>query len=245
MKFFRGFRKNSLANTRFARYLIYAIGEIILVVIGILIALQVNNWNENRKILKLREGFTVTIINDLERDSINLQRYIDQMRRDSIVLRSLETRMQASENKPDTAKKIFRYDFPYYVRPDHSFNNNTIVAILENNNDLYPEEVIAQMVDLVKVQRDFQETNKLTIDKYLSILHRSNNYAFENYLFDGGKEMRDEIWASVDTMEILKDFEQIADWKMAYTHLVLAYAKGLQRYCHILKTNLQELDSSD
>lgn len=38
-----------LQENRFTRYLIYAIGEIILVVIGILIALQINNWNEDRK----------------------------------------------------------------------------------------------------------------------------------------------------------------------------------------------------
>ena len=38
-----------LKENKFSKYLLYAIGEIILVVIGILIALQINNWNENRK----------------------------------------------------------------------------------------------------------------------------------------------------------------------------------------------------
>ncbi|WP_242117823.1 DUF6090 family protein [Aestuariivivens sediminicola] len=49
IKFFRRIRQRLLAENNFSKYLIYAIGEIILVVIGILIALQVNNWNENRK----------------------------------------------------------------------------------------------------------------------------------------------------------------------------------------------------
>lgn len=49
MKIFRLIRLNMLSENRFTRYLIYASGEIILVVIGILIALQINNWNENRK----------------------------------------------------------------------------------------------------------------------------------------------------------------------------------------------------
>lgn len=48
-KFFRNIRQRMITQTRFSKYLIYAIGEIVLVVIGILIALQVNNWNENRK----------------------------------------------------------------------------------------------------------------------------------------------------------------------------------------------------
>ncbi len=50
IKFFRHIRYRFLHENRFTKYLIYAIGEIILVVIGILIALQVNNWNETQKI---------------------------------------------------------------------------------------------------------------------------------------------------------------------------------------------------
>ncbi|HBR54223.1 MAG TPA: hypothetical protein DEA82_11320, partial [Flavobacteriaceae bacterium] len=49
IKFFRHIRQRLIADNRFSKYLLYAIGEIILVVIGILIALQINNWNEERK----------------------------------------------------------------------------------------------------------------------------------------------------------------------------------------------------
>ena len=48
-KFFRRIRQNTLSNNKFSKYLLYAIGEIILVVIGILIALQINNWNEDKQ----------------------------------------------------------------------------------------------------------------------------------------------------------------------------------------------------
>ena len=49
IKFFRRIRQNILTENKTSKYLIYAIGEIVLVVIGILIALQINNWNEGRK----------------------------------------------------------------------------------------------------------------------------------------------------------------------------------------------------
>jgi hypothetical protein len=49
IKFFRKIRQRLLTENKFSKYLLYAIGEIILVVIGILIALQINNWNEYRK----------------------------------------------------------------------------------------------------------------------------------------------------------------------------------------------------
>ena len=49
IKLFRKIRQKSLTENKLGKYLTYAMGEIILVVIGILIALSINNWNENKK----------------------------------------------------------------------------------------------------------------------------------------------------------------------------------------------------
>ena len=49
IKFFRKIRQNLLSEENTGNYLKYALGEIVLVVIGILMALQINNWNEQRK----------------------------------------------------------------------------------------------------------------------------------------------------------------------------------------------------
>ena len=48
IKFFRKIRQNMVKENKVSKYILYAIGEIILVVIGILIALQINTWNQNR-----------------------------------------------------------------------------------------------------------------------------------------------------------------------------------------------------
>jgi hypothetical protein len=55
ISFFRKIRQKLLTQNRVTQYLIYALGEIMLVMIGILLALQVNNWNEERKELKEEE----------------------------------------------------------------------------------------------------------------------------------------------------------------------------------------------
>lgn len=65
IKFFRKIRHNLLSEGKTGKYFKYAIGEIILVVIGILIALQINNWNENRKVEKLEAQIYTELKSDL------------------------------------------------------------------------------------------------------------------------------------------------------------------------------------
>jgi len=76
IKFFRNIRKHLINEGKTTKYLKYAIGEIALVMIGILLALQVNNWNESR-IDKNREKEIVKIIYDELDENLN---YIETRR---------------------------------------------------------------------------------------------------------------------------------------------------------------------
>ncbi|MDX1472406.1 MAG: DUF6090 family protein, partial [Flavobacteriaceae bacterium] len=67
-KVFHKKRKSSIRDSKFMRYLLYAIGEIILVVIGILIALQVNNWNQNRIEDKERTKLVKSLSDELSKN---------------------------------------------------------------------------------------------------------------------------------------------------------------------------------
>ncbi|TYA59667.1 DUF6090 family protein [Formosa maritima] len=68
IKFFRKIRYNLMEQNKTGKYLKYAFGEIILVVIGILIALQINSWNEQRKQNIAEKEFLQGIKNDLVQD---------------------------------------------------------------------------------------------------------------------------------------------------------------------------------
>ena len=65
IKFFRKIRYDLMEKNKTGKYLKYAIGEIILVVIGILIALQINNWNEQRKLIQLELNAMSEVRDDL------------------------------------------------------------------------------------------------------------------------------------------------------------------------------------
>ena len=64
------------SNSR--KYLLYALGEIFLVVMGILIALQINNWKEDRKLQKEASDYRDKLINDLVADTLNMSHHIKE-----------------------------------------------------------------------------------------------------------------------------------------------------------------------
>ncbi|PQJ76349.1 hypothetical protein BTO16_10555 [Polaribacter glomeratus] len=83
IKFFRKIRQNLLMENKTGKYFKYAIGEIILVVIGILIALSINNWNEERKIRENEVVYLNNIKRDLQLSIIEIDQFVD--RRNSLI----------------------------------------------------------------------------------------------------------------------------------------------------------------
>ena len=78
LKFFRKIRKNLLTEGNFSKYLLYALGEIILVVIGILIALQIDNWNSEKKDLKAERSYLTSLYGEFSTNLVNLENSIKE-----------------------------------------------------------------------------------------------------------------------------------------------------------------------
>jgi len=76
IKFFRKIRQKLLIENKFSKYLIYAIGEIVLVVIGILLALQINNSNQSRKTEALEKSVLTDLLNELNSNISQLENSI-------------------------------------------------------------------------------------------------------------------------------------------------------------------------
>jgi len=92
IKFFRKIRYNLMEQNKTGKYLKYAIGEIILVMIGILLALQVNNWNQERLNQQRVEGYLKSLVEDLNSDivqySFNIKSYAQDLENNKMVLKN-------------------------------------------------------------------------------------------------------------------------------------------------------------
>jgi len=96
IKFFRRIRRQFLSENKFGKYLLYALGEILLVVIGILIAIQINNWNEYKKDRIVEKKVLEGLAKNLE---MNIERFETRLRNIKRYSKSGEIILSIIENK--------------------------------------------------------------------------------------------------------------------------------------------------
>src|SRR6056300_608058 len=101
IKFFRRIRFDLMEQNKTGKYLKYAIGEIVLVVIGILIALSINNWNETKKEHHILKGHLETIVENLNNKQVQLSALI-QHRQKSHALSTQMINAYKSNNNADS-----------------------------------------------------------------------------------------------------------------------------------------------
>ena len=140
IKLFRKIRQKLLSENKFSKYFIYAFGEIILVVIGILIALQINNWNEQRKLEQQESTYYCKIKEDISSDLFNIQRSKKSLdERQKTTKRLLTNLLKIQDNKSIIMKDYLASLRSYIYVPNKSaITDVTSSGKLENlkNEDL-------------------------------------------------------------------------------------------------------------
>jgi hypothetical protein len=169
IKFFRRIRQSLLSENKFSKYLFYAIGEIVLVVIGILIALQVNNWNEKRKTNLKFTNTIEQVYNALESDYNYFSRAQFHLNYQMRLIDSLI-------NYPQKVNKQLLPFYMFYSEIKSSDRFNTEVNFYLNNfefdtNNLEESNLIKNISSYgSKVQTDFFEGDAPTTRLKLSLL---------------------------------------------------------------------------
>ena len=157
IKFFSKIRHKMLKENRLSKYIVYAIGEIILVVIGILIALSINNKNEIRKQRDLELHYLSNIKTDLILNIKHLDNYIN--RRETSINSANEI-IAHYEGKPIKDLKAFsRHTVNIYTWRKFFQINNTFQELMNSGNlalisNDSIKDVLLNMESLYKVMKD-------------------------------------------------------------------------------------------
>ena len=133
IKFFRKLRFKSMEQNKTGKYIKYAIGEIILVVIGILIALQINNWNEAWKETKQETVILKSLQNNIKSDIHNLSRSITFQ---NSMVKDYTNCLNILAEKKEATKTEFLKSFATILQVGGVVLNTTTFNNLQNNGEL-------------------------------------------------------------------------------------------------------------
>lgn len=168
--FFRRIRQNILSKQKFGQYLLYAIGEIILVIIGILIALQINNWNQHQN------------------NNAKLESFILQYREDlKLNVKLFESEILDAQYYRDRNIKLLRIkEFTHIPVDTLETWAETFYAEFETNNSVYESFKNSQIIEFGKYQSiisgmqryytRFYPFARMTIDNHNIEVDKADNF---------------------------------------------------------------------
>ena len=187
IKFFRRIRQQLLTDNKFSKYLLYAIGEIVLVVIGILIALQINNNNEVRKQREQELHYLENLKTDLILNIAEMDRYITT--RNSRI-ESANYVLEHFEGKPLTDLNAFAFHTTnIYIWQKFTQQDNTFQELVNSGN-------------LALISNDSIKDGLLN----LQALYKKLKNEEEHFRYDAEVLLYEPSYAVLDLNPIVKNF---------------------------------------
>lgn len=176
-----------LIENKFSKYLLYAIGEIILVVIGILIALQINNNNEQKKQRNQELHYLKNIKTDLSLNITHINNYLSNRERG---INSANTVISHYEGKPITDLKAFsRHTVNIYTWQKFFQINNTYKELTNSGN-------------LALISNDSIKSTLLNIESLYSVM----KYEEEHFRYDAEIMLYEPSFNTMDMNPIVQNY---------------------------------------
>ena len=229
INFFRRIRQSLLTENKFRKYLLYAIGEIVLVVIGILIALQINNWNEYQKERKSERLLLSEIRDNLKYDLNDFESNITTLQNKSI---SSKMMLKALENNipyHDSLGYYFSYlnAYPHFSSKTNGYKllQSKGLEIVINNNlrnkitDLYEdryqylltfekERIDYNKVLLENAMKPFMGNEKLSLDIMpKSLINKASNQTLIKIGYFRNIRNYERLMEDLDFQSMIKNVE--------------------------------------
>ncbi|WP_282043653.1 hypothetical protein [Winogradskyella flava] len=236
IKFFRKIRQNLLSENKFSKYLLYAIGEITLVVIGILVAVQINAWYQKRT-LKINEINTLSQLNiDLKENHKELSEMYEMIEASNVSGEKILDHLKYRNEVTDSLR--------YWIEEfniSNIFNNaNTTYKNLENSeNNIISNDSLRLRITLM-YEKDFANVHKREAMFYTEHYTNYKNGLLKN--FKTGPVFYQ--WLEKATLEVNTpiDFNDLKRNETYKNAMVELYNFRLLRL-HWLKSSLEDLEN--
>ena len=191
LRFFRQIRQRLLSDNRFGKYLLYAVGEILLVVVGILIALQIDTWNDQR----IQRNSESLILKELHREFVANKNQLDtaiyyhqRSFKSAEYIRSRLPLDLKTINRDSIAFHLYQMGWIFTYNPSsgitNSLLNNSSYEIISN------EELRQLLISWNDVLADYQEEEIRGYNNYQNYLKPFEKKHF-NFNMDYAKWLSD------------------------------------------------------
>ncbi|MDO1501168.1 DUF6090 family protein [Winogradskyella maritima] len=205
IKFFRKIRYNLMKKGKTGRYFKYAIGEIILVVVGILIALQINNWNENRKKQLLKKSYATNLISDLQKDTTQLNARLKYNENALIALDSIQMFLDTTDLSPKelTDLSLLRNRI-IGLRIINTYNVNTFNILVSSGNiDLFTNHFTNELMELNRLQLSELKISSSNSQSYFDGISRHGNQFLKDNGFLSNANLKQFLTSNYNPKEFL------------------------------------------
>ena len=216
LKIFRNIRRKLLSENKTGKYLKYAIGEIVLVVIGILIALSINNWNENKKTDANIKNLLVALTNDLKQDTLLIYERLPFINKHYAFNETLRKRIAEPNATVDTLIKIMRYEFNPNWKAQLNYNTNAYSSLNQTGLlEQLPSTLQTKIKNFYSKKSAMRDrVEKTTNDYQEKITSYVDTYTFgSTAIHDQGTLIDSLVWKNINFGHLAASFQGISNFK--------------------------------
>lgn len=196
--------------------------ETLAVVVGILVAFALENWNDERREGKIALAYEQSLAAGLELDTQQINQTLDLLAGDTTQLWDFIRRMSSDEVTLDTLIQIARYEFLPRMYASVTFNTSTYTSLgLTDNLSLLDPGLQKNLLELNELQQGYSNNIGLDVRSYVELL----NFYTQKYPFnaqghiDPDSKLSDVIWEVAQFRQLGNDLNSIVAYKLVIDQL--------------------------